>query len=490
MNKNNYISGEWVTGTGADFNSADPSRDGEAAMIWSGNAAGQDQCRRAFTAAKAAFETWARLPLKARLAPVLRYKDIAAARKDEMARLIAQETGKQLWDASGEAGALSAKVDISLAAYEERTGQSARETAFGSADLQHRPHGVMAVLGPYNFPAHLPNGQILPSLIAGNTVVFKPSELTPAVGALLAEFYAQAGFPDGVFNMIQGGRETGALVLSDPDLDGLLFTGSAKTGAFIHKHFAGRPEIVLALEMGGNNPLVVWNAADVDAAASIIAQSAFLTSGQRCTCARRLIVPSGAKGDAVIAALSAFMRRMTLGAWDAPAATMGPLISADIAGHVVASAHALEAAGAKALVPAALTAAGPAYVSPGLYDVTGIDAADEEIFGPVLTVTRAKSWDAAIAAANATRFGLAAGLISDEAALWEDFRRRIRAGVVNFNRPTTGAASFLPFGGPGASGNHNPGAYYAADFCAWPMASQVSPAAAAVPMQGLKRASA
>lgn len=141
-------------------------------------------------------------------------------------------------------------------------------------------------------------------------------------------------------------------------------------------------------------------------------------------------------------------------------------------------------------MPAALTAAGPAYVSPGLYDVTGIDAADEEIFGPVLTVTRAKSWDAAIAAANATRFGLAAGLISDEAALWEDFRRRIRAGVVNFNRPTTGAASFLPFGGPGASGNHNPGAYYAADFCAWPMASQVSPAAAAVPMQGLKRASA
>ena len=483
MSQNNYINGEWRPANGDSFSSYDPSSD---AQIWQGQSSTAPDVAAAFDAAHAAFKGWAALSLEDRLKPIETFKQIALARKDEMAKRIAQEAGKQLWDAAGEAGAVAGKVDISVTAYHDRTGKSLRDTAFGQAALQHRPHGVMAVLGPYNFPAHLPNGQILPSLIAGNTVVFKPSEQTPAVGQLLMEFYAEAGFPAGVINLVQGARETGAAVLDSDKLDGLLFTGSAKTGAFIHKHFGGRPEIVLALEMGGNNPLIVWDAADAPAAASMIAQSAFITSGQRCTCARRLIVPAGPKGDAIIEATVEFMDRMTLGSWDEAPATMGPLISADIAGHVAKAAQALEKAGAKAFRCAQITERGGAFISPGLYDVSGIDVADEEIFGPVLTVTRAASWDEAIEEANKTRFGLAAGLISDKADLWEDFRKRIRAGVVNFNRPTTGAAGFLPFGGPGASGNHNPGAYYAADFCAWPMASQVADEVQSLPMQGLK----
>lgn len=484
MIKNNYINGEWQPASGKKFTSVNPS-DGQE--FWSGHESSAAEVSSAFAAARAAFESWGALPLDARLAPVKRFKDIAAERKSEMAECIARETGKQLWDAAGEAGALSAKADISAQAYEDRTGEDARETAFGSAALQHRPHGVMAVLGPYNFPAHLPNGQILPSLIAGNTVVFKPSELTPASGQLLMEFYAQADFPKGVVNLVQGAKDTGAAMLEDLNLDGLLFTGSARTGAYIHKHFGGRPEIILALEMGGNNPLIVWDVKDVEAAASLIAQSAFITSGQRCTCARRLIVPKGERGERIIEAVLAFMGRMSLGGFDEPAASLGPLISADIAAHVVRAADGLAASGAKVLKPAEVTARGGAFVAPGLYDVTGIDVEDEEIFGPVLTVTRAENWDAAIEAANNTRFGLAAGLISDEASLWENFKMRIRAGVVNFNRPTTGAASFLPFGGPGASGNHNPGAYYAADFCAWPMASQVASEVTAMPMQGVRK---
>ncbi len=483
MNKNNYINGVWCEASGAEFSSIDPSNGTE---IWSGKAATDSDVAAAFDAAEAAFEGWAALPLAKRMEAVTRFKELAIADKENMGELIARETGKQLWDSLGEAGALSAKVDISLTAFNERTGEDSRDTAFGNAALQHRPHGVMAILGPYNFPAHLPNGQILPSLIAGNTVVFKPSEQTPAVGQRLIELYAQAGFPAGVINMVQGARGTGAAILNAPKLDGLLFTGSAHTGAFIHKHFGGRPEIVLALEMGGNNPLIVWDVADAAAAASQIAQSAFITSGQRCTCARRLIVAEGAAGDAVIAAVKVFTARITLGAWDEPAATMGPLISEGIARHVVGAADALVKAGAKALMPAQITARGGAFVSPGFYDVTGVAVEDEEIFGPVLTVTRVKDWDAAIASANDTRFGLAAGLISDDGALWTDFKARIRAGVVNFNRPTTGAASFLPFGGPGASGNHSPGAFYAADFCAWPMASQVADSVEALPMKGLK----
>lgn len=484
MYKGLFIDGQWRAGTGTTFESLDPA---SGDVIWTGPAASEMDVQDAFKTAREAFEPWAALPFDTRREVVLRYRDLAVAAKDDMATLISRETGKLLWDSTGEGGALSAKVDISLTAYEDRTGTLTRETAFGEAALQHRAHGVMAVFGPYNFPAHLPNGQIIPSLIAGNTVVFKPSELTPAVGQALVELYEEAGFPKGVINLVQGGRDTGGAMLNAPELDGLLFTGSPQTGAFFHKHFGGRPEIVLALEMGGNNPLIVWDVKDVEAAASLIAQSAFISSGQRCTCARRLIVPAGAAGEKIIDALCAYIDRLTLGAWtDDTPASLGPLVSAQIAKQVASKAKALEAQGAKTLRRTEVATQGEAFVTPGLYDVTGHDMPDEEIFGPVLQVNRVSDWDAAIKAANHTRFGLAAGLISDDAALWDDFRARIRAGVVNFNRPTTGAASFLPFGGPGASGNHNPGAYYSADFCAWPMASQVAQAPENLPMQGLK----
>jgi len=479
MNGSLFINGQWVEGRGESFTSLNPS---DGSDLWTGTAASQEDVALAFNAAREAFDGWSRTPLAKRMAIVKRYKELAHAAKGSMGELIAKETGKQLWDALGEGGALAAKVDISLKAYEDRTGVLSQDTPFGQAALQHRAHGVMAVLGPYNFPAHLPNGQILPALIAGNTVVFKPSEQTPAVGEALTKLYDQAGFPKGVINLLQGARETGGAVLDNPELDGVLFTGSAGTGAFIHEKFGGRPEVVLALEMGGNNPLIVWDVKDEQAAATIIAQSAFITTGQRCTCARRLIVPDNKQGAAIIEVVGDFIDRMSLGAWNEEA-TIGPLVSSDIAAFVVKKAAQL---GGLEIRPSTLSDKGSAFVTPGLYDVTGLEVEDEEIFGPVLTVTRAANWDEAIDEANNTKYGLAAGLISDDPKLWDDFRLRIRAGVVNFNRPTTGAASFLPFGGPGASGNHNPGAYYAADFCAWPMASQVAGAPETLPMKGLK----
>ncbi len=484
MTGNLYINGHWKAGRGEAFDSQDPS---SGKTIWVGRYADASDVTDAFAAARKAFDAWSRTSLDERKQIVLRFKALALEAKADLGELIARETGKVLWDAAGEGGAISAKADISLTAFDDRTGTLCRDTAFGHAALQHRAHGVMAVLGPYNFPAHLPNGQILPALIAGNTVVFKPSEQTPAVGEALIKLYDKAGFPPGVINMVQGSRDTGAAILGSPELDGVLFTGSAKTGAYIHKLFGGRPEIILALEMGGNNPLIVWDVSDAEAAASQIVQSAFITSGQRCTCARRLIVPSGEKGDAIINAVLALTSRLTLGAWnDEGTPSIGPLVSADIASFVVKSAEALVKLGAKPIKPCRISPRGGAFVEPGIYDVTGFDVPDEEIFGPVLQITRVGDWSAAIKAANNTKFGLAAGLISDDTALWDDFKARIRAGVVNFNRPTTGAASFLPFGGPGASGNHNPGAYYAADFCAWPMASQVASALEYLPMQGVK----
>ena len=475
-----YISGQWQDARGSKLTSIDPST-GE--VIWQGASASADDVSKAFASAKAAFTSWSKASIQTRIEAALRFKAIITERKLEMAQLIAQETGKVLWDASGEAGALAGKVDLSIKAHAQRTGDAGFDTAFGRAELGHRAHGVMAVLGPYNFPAHLPNGQILPALIAGNTIVFKPSEQTPAVVEFLIKAYADAGFPEGVVNLVQGARDTGAAILNSPDLDGLLFTGSAKTGAFIHKHFGGRPDIVLALEMGGNNPLLVWDVSDPMAAASHIIQSAFITTGQRCTCARRLIVPQGKAGDRIIDAVLAGIEGLSVGAWsDETPAFMGPLISAEIARHVVKNAHAL---GGKVLANAKHLERGDAFLRPGVIDVTGVDVPDEEIFGPILQVIRADSFDEGLTQANATRFGLAAGLLSDDQDLWTCFKTGIRAGVVNFNRPTTGASGALPFGGPGASGNHNPGAFYAADFCAWPMASQINPKLEPITATGL-----
>ncbi|NNE58563.1 MAG: succinylglutamate-semialdehyde dehydrogenase [Hellea sp.] len=484
MTNSLFIDGVWQNGSGATFKSYDPAT---GKQLWQGAAADQSDVDRAFNVARAAFDAWSKTSLAQRIEIVENFKTLALEAKSEMGILIAKETGKVLWDATGEGGALSAKADISIASYKDRTGDMCRDTAFGRAALQHRAHGVMAVLGPYNFPAHLPNGQILPALIAGNTVVFKPSEQCPDVGEALTRLYERSGFPPGVINMVQGARDTGGAILGNSELDGILFTGSASTGAYIHKLFGGRPEIILALEMGGNNPLIIWDVEDVDAAASLAVQSAFITSGQRCSCARRLILPGGTMGDKIVDAIVEQTNRLTLGSWqDGDQASIGPVISPDIAKFVVKSAKNLTEIGGTTLKPAKISGKGDAYVEPGIYDVTGVEVPDEEIFGPVLQIIRVSDWNAAITVANNTKFGLAAGLVSDDESRWEEFRSRIRAGVVNFNRPTTGAASFLPFGGPGASGNHNPGAYYAADFCAWPMASQIAPSPEFMPMKGTK----
>ena len=484
MSKGNFISGEWQAGLGRGFDSIDPSN---GARIWQGQEASPDQVDTAYHAARKAFPAWAERSISSRRDIVLRFKDIALANKDKLAQLIARETGKVLWDAAGEAGAVAGKIDISLKSYETRTGTSSTPTGFGRADLRHKPHGVMAVLGPYNFPAHLPNGQIIPALIAGNTIVFKPSEHCSAVGEFLTSLYAEAGFPQGVVNMVQGARDVGACVLDHKELDGVLFTGAASTGAFIHKKFGGRPEIVLALEMGGNNPLLVWDVEDYNAVASIIIQSAFITSGQRCTCARRVLLPEGKDGDAILDRLVAMTNGLKIGAWnDDEEAFMGPLISAGIADFVVGRGTELtQKLGGRAIVKPEIMDRGPAYIRPGIIDVSGLLVPDEEIFGPVMQIIRVPSLEAGISEANNTRFGLSAGLISDKRQNWQIFTRKIRAGVVNFNRATTGAAGFLPFGGPGASGNHNPGAFYAADFCAWPMASQISEKVEFLPTKGL-----
>ncbi|TPW06668.1 MAG: succinylglutamic semialdehyde dehydrogenase [bacterium] len=451
------------------FKSIDPAT-GET--VWEGAAASASEVQTATDRARAAFPDWADRPRQDRIDAVKRYQAVLKARAPQMAEAISRETGKALWETTTELGAMAGKVDISIRAYDERTGERTADTGFGHATLRHRPHGVAAVLGPFNFPGHLPNGHIVPALLAGDTVVFKPSEETPFIGQLMAEAFAEADLPDGVVNVVQGGRETGGALL-DSGIDALMFTGSGAAGAHFRRKFADDPHVILALELGGNNPLVVWDAADAEAVAGIVVQSAFVTTGQRCSCARRLIVPEGPQGDAIVAAVNAMVGRLILAPWNStPEPYAGPLISVKAAEAALKALQDRIDMGAKVI-----RASGPvdnlpgAFVQPAIIDVTGVDVPDEEMFAPFLSVTRVGSFEAAIAAANATRYGLSAGLVSDDPAHWDRFIRRIRAGVVNFNRPTTGAAGDMPFGGLGASGNHRPSAYYAADYCAYPVAS-------------------
>lgn len=475
-----YIGGAWRRGDGDQFSSHDPATGDK---VWEGRAANVDDVSEAMAAARLAFPGWSRKPVEERVAIARAFGKALEKRAELLAQTISREMGKAAWDARGEVQAMIGKVEISIRAQSERAGAKEEKAAFGASTLSHRAHGVLAVFGPFNFPGHLPNGHIVPALLAGNCVLFKPSELAPGVGALMVEAWEEAGLPAGVLNLVQGGRETGAALLDAPGLSGVLFTGSAHTGALIHRKFAGRPDVMLALELGGNNALIVWPPVDAKAAANLIAHSAFATSGQRCSCARRLIVPAGAEGDEIIGALAELAPKISVGpATQSPEPFIGPLVNAEAADRAVKFEQGLVQLGAKPIVPVKRDGA---FVHPAIIDVTGLSPPDEELFGPVLQVYRAQDFDHALDLANATRFGLAGGLISDDPALWTRVKNEMRAGIVNWNRPTTGASSAMPFGGPGLSGSLRPSAYYAADYVAYPVATQLAEKATAIAAPGL-----
>ena len=464
-----FINGLWLAGSGEAMSKSNPAT-GE--QIWQGNAAGSEQVNAAVAAARAAFKAWARRPLDERIAVARRFGELLTANKAALAEIIAKETGKPLWEAQTEVTTMVNKVDISVKSYQERTGERSAPMGDAQAVLRHKPHGVVAVFGPYNFPGHLPNGHIVPALIAGNTVIFKPSELTPWTAQETVRLWNEAGLPAGVINLTQGARDTGVALAAHHGIDGLFFTGSSATGNLLHKNFAGQPEKILALEMGGNNPLIVGKVADVDAAVHHVIQSAFISAGQRCTCSRRLLVPAGQWGDAFVARLVQVAANLKVGLYnEEPQPFMGSVISNAAADALLKAQATLLANGGKLLLEMKRLSESGALLSPGIVDTTAAQRPDEEFFGPLLQVIRYGTFDEAIEIANDTRFGLAGGVLSDDRAEYEHYLLESRAGVVNWNKPLTGASSAAPFGGIGASGNHRPSAYYAADYCAWPVAS-------------------
>ncbi|MCU0948339.1 MAG: succinylglutamate-semialdehyde dehydrogenase [Porphyrobacter sp.] len=438
--------------------------------LWRGEHSDVDA---AVSRARQAWPAWAARPLSDRIDLVRRFANAVKREADSFAELIAREAGKPLWEARTEVDAVVAKVDISVQAYAERTGKKKHDSALnGSTALRHKPHGLMVVLGPYNFPAHLPNGHIIPALIAGNAVLFKPSEKTPAVGAALIAFMHAAGIPEDVVQVVIGGPDEGKALVAHPGTDGVLFTGSAQVGIAINRKLASNPGKIVALEMGGNNPIVVTDTPKLADAAVLIAQSAFTSAGQRCTAARRLIVTERVY-DGLMDELLALTKRLIVGD---PLADqqpfMGPVIDNATADLLMESFLALMTAGGRPLAHMRRLYPDLPFLTPGIIDTTTIpERPDIELFGPLLQVIRVSDLDSAIAEANNTRFGLSASLIGGSPDDYGRFWANIRAGIINWNRPTNGASSAAPFGGIGLSGNHRPAAYYAADYCAYPVAS-------------------
>ncbi len=457
------------------------------AEVWSGPVG---DAAAEVAAARAAWAGWAAHSVTYRMEALRRFANVVRAREQDFAELISRETGKPLWEAKTEVNSVIAKVEISINAYSERTPTSRLEASMGNkVTVRHKPHGVLAVLGPYNFPAHLPNGHIVPALIAGNAVVFKPSEKTPASGAFLVDCFHEAGVPENVLRLLVGGPEQGRSLASQDGIDGLLFTGSARAGMSLNKQFAETPNKILALELGGNNPIVAWDTPDIQAAATIIVQSAYLSAGQRCTAARRLIVEDG-KHEELVGEIVKLIDRIIV---DHPMADpqpfMGPVIDGAAADFLQEQFVALMMKGAKPIRRLDRPDEERPFLTPSLIDVTDAkDRPDEELFGPVLQLIRVKDFDAAIDEANNTRFGLAASVLTKDPALYDRFWANVRSGVINWNKPTNGAPSNAPFGGVGMSGNHRPSAYYAADYCAYPVTSVETEVTRAVIAEGLRDA--
>lgn len=470
MEQKLLINNHWQEGKGNVFKSVNPV---SQKIVWEGRSANLQQVNEAVIAAQSAFSIWQKTNYRIKLSILRRFAGLLEKQKKYFTECIGLETGKPLWDSANEVLAMINKIEISIKAYQERSSAFEKVTASGHSVIHHRPHGVVAVFGPYNFPGHLPNGHIVPALLAGNTVVYKPSEYTPMVAEETIKIWLEAGLPEGVINLIQGGKETGIALAGHPDINGLFFTGSSAVGHLLHKQFAGEPGKILALEMGGNNPLIVYNPSNIDAAVYHTLISSFISAGQRCTCARRLFVQNGEKGDKFLDRLVEVTKNIHIGDYNEKEQPfMGALISIPASDLILRAQRSLQQMGGISLLEAKRLKDCTALLSPGIIDVTKVDnLPDEEYFGPLLSIIRYDKFEKAIKLSNKTRYGLSAGLLADDIKLYDQFLTEIRAGIVRWNRPLTGAVSDAPFGGIGSSGNHRPGGYYATDYCAYPVSS-------------------
>ena len=506
----NLIAGETLPIPGDTIRSHNPAHPEQT--IWSG-APRTDHVDAAVAAARAALPAWRATPLEKRIDALRAFQKIAAERVEAIADLICNETGKALWDSLAEAKLLASKVDITLD--DSHNSGRARVADFQvpvtdsrTGRCHFRPHGVAAVIGPYNFPAHLPNGHIVPALLTGNTIVFKPSDKTPGVGQLLASLYIEAlesvGAPKGVVNLVHGAADVAQRLTTQEGVNAILFTGSWPVGRRILEANLDQPGRLIALEMGGNNPAVVLPDADLRQTAIECARAAFVTTGQRCTCTRRLIVH-----ETIAPKLLPLLAKVTSnliigdprgigGGSRNQSVFMGPIIRAEARDELLTAQKSLVDAGAEPIIEATALEhpSGGHYVTPAILRVERFTSSedatdacgggDTEFFGPLLRVAITDSLDDAIAQTNSTRYGLAAAIFTHDENAIARFLDETRAGCINVNTGTAGASSKLPFGGLDHSGNHRPAGAFSLDYTAVPIASLIESGPEASLLPGMR----
>ncbi|WP_413583131.1 succinylglutamate-semialdehyde dehydrogenase [Bdellovibrio sp. HCB288] len=440
-----------------------------------------DHMDEACVAAKKAYPKWATLSMDERRSYLMRLKEMFDTHAEQFAQIISRDTGKPAWEAMTEAKALGAKIDITLNQSVKLIADERITNALPQVDgvIRHRSRGVMAVVGPFNFPAHLPNGHIIPALIAGNTVVFKPSEQTPAVGQYMAEMFEKAQFPEGVFNMVQGDGAGGGRLVANEHVDGVLFTGSYEVGLKIKQETLNHYWKILALEMGGKNATVVWEDADMDKAVYESLVGAYMTAGQRCSCTSRIIVhPKIA--DEFTEKFYQAAKKLSIGHWTENT-FMGPLITSASVEKYIRFQEIANRENCESLMRGkSLDLKNKGYyVTPSIHLVKKFDPNSvyqkSEIFGPNVAIYTTGDWNHAMEIVNSTGYGLVMALFSKNKELYEDALFKARVGLLNWNRTTNGASSRLPFGGMGKSGNDRASAHFAIQYCTVPVASLEDP---------------
>ncbi len=427
----------------------------------------------AVAVARRASVAWRRTPLETRLGCLKALRAALLAREAEFVARLGREVGKPAWEAKAEVQALASKIDITL-------GEGlalVRDVSLdgGRLSIRYKPHGVLAVVGPFNFPLHLPHGHIVPALATGNTVVLKPSEVAPATAQLYAEAVHEAGFPPGVFNLVQGGRATGEALSGHADVDGVLFTGSAKVGSAIIAANASRPGRLLALELGGRNAGLVLEDAPFEKTLHDVVYSAFVTAGQRCTALSRVFVARGI-ADRFIPALVERTKALVMGHPTSPDTFHGPLATRRAFESFQRVQFGALVHGYEPLVSPAPTPEGldGYYARASLHRVYTPSKTSayetEELFGPELAVYVVDDLEEACELANGTPYGLAASVFTDDADRFEACAQRLDVGCLGWNSPTVGASSRLPFGGVKHSGNHRPAGLFSTLYCTYPLA--------------------
>lgn len=422
---------------------------------------------RAVEAARQAQPAWASTPLPDRLEAVRRFGAELQARAPDLIKLLGREVGKPAWEAKTEVAALSAKIEIT--ATEGLALVRDYDLDGGKFSGRFLPLGVLAVLGPFNFPLHLPNGHIIPALLTGNTVVFKPSELTPACAQVYLQAAEAAHLPSGVLNLVQGKARTGADLSSHPDINGVLFTGSSAAGRAITEANLDRPGRMLALEMGGKNAAVVLADAPFDKSVYDVLYSGCVTAGQRCTAISRVVVEKSI-AHRFIDALSLRAKSLKVGRPTASDTFMGPLVSQEAFEKFQAAQRDAESETEVVLASGKVDVGVRGhYVSPAVHRVEAVDPTSryqrEELFGPDLAVYVADDAEHAADIANATDYGLAAAVFTTKETQFEWMARRLRVGVISWNSPSVGSSSRLPFGGLGRSGNLRPAGLFSTLYC-------------------------